>query len=147
MQAGEGADEVHILAGEQPPVEGPGDAGQEHHRVVSGVGVGVGLELAGELGKAGEDGVEVVGGEVVEEHRELRRWRRPAAHLGDAPDDLLHHAESVRPRRAAEVGQSEPFRLERRVHVPRGLRHEALHGVHALLLQEQHGCARACVHA
>lgn len=115
VQAIEGANQVHAPAKEQPPVEGPGDAGQEHD------GPSVGLEPAGDLRRAGEDGVEVVRGEVVQEHRELgrrRRRRRPAAAAGlaDAPDDGLHHAERVGPRGAPEVGYREALRPECLVH-------------------------------
>jgi hypothetical protein len=139
VQAGAGADEVHAPPGEEPPVEGPRHAGEEHHRPAPLVGPGGGLQPVGELRQAEEDGVEVVGREVVEEHRELgRRLRRPAAaHPPDAPHDGLHQAQRVRARRAAEVGHREPLRHLRDVHVRRGVGDEALQRVHAPLLQQQ----------
>jgi hypothetical protein len=96
VEAGAGTDEVHALPGEKPPIEGPRHAGDEHHRPAPLVGLGGGLEPVGELRQAEEDGVEVVGREVVEEDRELRRLRRLAADPADAPNDVLHQAERVR---------------------------------------------------
>jgi hypothetical protein len=138
VQAGAGADEVHARPGEQPPVERARDPGQEHHRPAPLVRPGRGLEPVGELRQAEEDGVEVVGGQVVEQHRELgRRPRRPAARPADAPHDVLRQAQRVGPRGAAEVGHREPLRHLRDVHVRRGAGDEAPQRVHASLLQQE----------
>lgn len=103
VQAREGANQMHAPAKEQPPIEGSGDAGKEHH------GLSVGLELAGDLRHAGEDSVEVVGGEIAEEHRELgqRISTAAAADLADGPDYGFHQGERVGPGGAPEVSYGE----------------------------------------
>jgi len=104
------------------------EAGLREHAAVEGARPG-GHEAAGagerRRRQEAEDGVEVVGGEVVEEDAQLQ-GRLFLALRQHGVDGVGHHEERVGPRAAAQVGDGQGGRaaqgaVQRGGHVPPGL--------------------------